>query len=824
MSLSIFLISTALLAYEIILMRIFSITQWHHFAYMIISIALLGFGASGTFVSVFRARLLKRYLFYYRVFSCFFPLSIFLSYYLSQRNRFNPFEIAWNPGQYWFLVEYYLVLFVPFFLAATCIGLLFTRDTEKIGRLYSSNLIGSGCGALGVMGCLQLFHPVLVLYIIVGIACCGAVIAFSDGTTEAKLTLSITQKIILLLLIFGMLPLLLKYDPLSLRAHLTISQYKGLSLARNFPEAQLLTESVSSLGVVHTISSPIIRKAPGISLNYTGTIPSQIALFVDSENAGVISPEKNLDYLDFLPVSLVYHVRPASSALILGAGGGTDVLNALYHGVAAVEAVELNPDIISLVQGRFYEFTSGVYLQPNVSVINQEARGFIESTHSVYDVIQLSLLDSFGASSAGVHALNENYLYTIEAIQQYYSHLTPQGMLSITRWVKFPPRDNLKLFATAVEALEGLGIQDVSQRLISIRSWATSTLLLSKTPFTTEEIAAVRMFCQNRSFDTNYFPGITPGEANRYNQLPSAEYYRSSQALLFGEKEDFYASYPYYIKPARDNSPYFFHFFKWKSLTTLLGAMGRDWIPFVEWGYLVLLATLLQAAIVSLLLILLPLLTLSNLSIPGRYKGSAMLYFFSVGFGYLFIEMVCIQKFTLFLANPVSAVSVVIASFLFFSGLGSYFFDVWSAGSLRQVGLWLRGLKRVHRHVGAFDPLLLIAISGIIGMTLLYNLLLPSVFSWCAGWNSYSKVLLSILVIAPVAFCMGIPFPFGLKHISRKASELVPWAYGINGYASVLSSLIATGIAISSGFLTVFILADLFYMIAAGVLYRSLSS
>jgi spermidine synthase len=822
---SIFLISAAVLAYEIVLMRIFSITQWHHFAYMIISIALLGFGASGTFISLFRARLKKHFLATYRFFSCLFPLSIIACYFLNQQNPFNPFEILWSTRQYFYLLEYYLVLFIPFFLAATCIGLMFTQYTDKIGLVYCYNLIGSGVGAIGIMICLYMVHPVQILYVIVGVALCGTVAAFLDFSPEGRegtrmfffpsrpfAAFAASMYVFIVCLIF----LAVKYDPLGFRNHLNISQYKGLSQAKKFPEAKILAELVSPLGVVHAVSSPIIRNAPGLSLNYTGDLPSQIALFIDSGNAGVITSAVELEFLDFLSSSLVYHVRPASKVLILGAGGGTDVVNALYHQATSVDAVELDSNIIQLVKERFRVFSADLYSRPDVQIINQEARGYIETTHSLYDSIQISLLDSFSASSAGVHALHENYLYTIEALKQYYSHLTPQGILSITRWVKFPPRDNIKLFATAVEALENSGIEDVSQHLISVRSWATCTLLVSKIPFTSREINCVRTFCRERAFDTNYFPGITSEDVNLYNQIPSPEYSHAAQELLFGHREHFYTSYPYFIRPARDESPYFFHFFKWKMLPALLKTMGKEWIPFIEWGYLVLLATLLQAGVISIILIVVPLLALPRKSARFHEKIYTCVYFICLGLGYLFLEMVFIQKFTLFLANPVYAVSVIIASFLISSGFGSLYFESrkskvesrTTCNSQSTTKSPFEGSK------GVFLP-----VGGIIGLSLVYLLSLPTIFSYCSGWSNPFRILITVVLIVPLGFCMGIPFPFGMNQLNIWANQLVPWAYGVNGCASVLSSLIATCIAISWGFPTVILLAGMLYVIAAGTVY-----
>ncbi len=398
------------------------------------------------------------------------------------------------------LVAYYLILFVPFLCGCALPGI----GSELLSRtdwlVYGANLLGSGCGVLGIVACLSTWqHPVLVLYWISAVALLGMSLGWSDSPTRQRRIFPSIP----LLLIWGCLLALtwiaVKTDPLRLRQVLQISEYKGLNQARHFPQAQVLTESVSPLGVVHTVSSPIIRHAPGISLQYTGEIPSQIGLFVDSEQAGAIPDSQYVAYLDFLTSSLSYHIRPAETVLILGAGGGTDVLNALNHGAKTIDAVELNSDIIDLVRYHFAEWTDGLYARPDVRVINQEARGFVEASSARYDTIQISLLDAFGSSVAGVHALHENYLYTVEAVQRYYSRLSPDGILSITRWVKFPPRDSIKLFATVVEALERLNLSIGGTHCV-YQELGNSTLLLSASPFTSEEISIVRTFCQERWF------------------------------------------------------------------------------------------------------------------------------------------------------------------------------------------------------------------------------------------------------------------------------------------------------------------------------------
>jgi hypothetical protein len=280
---SLFLISAAVLAYEMLLMRIFAITQWYHFAYMIISIALLGFGASGTFIAVFRSFFTKHLVAAYRVGAALFSISLILSHVVSRYNRFNPFEIVWDPRQTLYLMEYYVVLFVPFFLAATCVGLMFLRYGDRIGLVYCYNLVGSAIGVAGSIASLYLIHPVLLLYGITGLGI-GSLVATSNSPKLKSIL-----KIVLYAVLLGGSIWAIRSDPLRLRDYLNISPYKGLPQAQKLPEAETLSESVSPLGVVHTVSSPLIRHAPGLSLNYSGEVSTQIGIFVDSGNAGGIT-------------------------------------------------------------------------------------------------------------------------------------------------------------------------------------------------------------------------------------------------------------------------------------------------------------------------------------------------------------------------------------------------------------------------------------------------------------------------------------------------------------------------------------------------------
>ncbi len=787
---SIFLISFSILSYEILLMRIFSIISWSHFAYMVISIALLGFGVSGTFISLLQKGFKKHFYLFFAIFSFLFSLSLPLCFALSQRIPFSPFLIVWYRGEYLRLLEYYLVFLIPFFLGATCIGLSFLKFSQEIPKVYFANLLGSGAGALGIILIMYLLPPISIIGVITVLAFLSAL--FSAINFPRKILVMATIIFSVFILLFFLYP-----------PQPQISQYKGLSVALKLPQAKIISQRFSPLARLDVVKSPAIRYAPGLSLNFKGKIPPQLALFIDADSMCPITNFQgdlsNVRYLDYTTSALPYHLLNEPSVLILGAGGGSEVLTALYHKASSIEAVEVNPQVIDLLQGEYAEFSNHLYSYPQVRVKIAEGRGFMESTDEKYDLIQITLLDSFSSSSAGVYATSESYLYTIEAIKNYIEHLTPEGILSVTRWVKTPPRDGIKMFATAVESLEKMGIKDPSSHLIFIRSWATSTLLIGRSPFTPSQIGTVKKFIEERLFDPIWYPGISSKEVNRYNILNEPYYYEASQRILSEGRKDFYQDYLFYVRPATDDRPYFFHFFKWKSLPYLLKTLGRAWIPFMEWGYIILIATLIQAIGISILLIVLPLFFLKKKKSVLRDKLRIFLYFLCLGVGYMFMEVSFIQKFTLFLFYPIYSVAVVIAGFLIFSGWGSYF------------------SRRIHlKRASTIE----VAVGGIIVISLGYLLWLNDIFAsfiWLPDWL---RILFSVLLIAPLAFFMGMPFPLGLGKVSYNRPLLVPWAWGINGCASVISTVLATILAISGGFNLVIVISLALYALAA-VSFRS---
>lgn len=866
---SVALLSGAALGLEILWMRLLSIAWWHHFAYMVISLALLGYGASGTLLTLFRRRLLPRFRASYAVAATGFGLGAPVSFALAQRVPYSPLEVAWNPGELLGLAAVYLVLAVPFLCAGTAVGLALTRFAAAAGgaagRVYGADLVGAGSGAAAVIGFLFVLPPEEAL-LALGAAGLGAaalavleppVVARRHGVGAALLALAAVG-----LVVVG------PRTPLASWVEPEVSQYKGLAGALRVPGVRVVEERSSPLGLVTVVESEDVplRHAPGLSLATSESPPEQLGIFIDadaltavdrlavpssdgprpprekrpsrdSSPASASSNESSpgegspapcppgLDaerrssfapvaYRDWMSTALPYHLLEHPEVLVLGAGGGGEVASALYHCASRVDAVELDPNVVALVRERFDEFAGHLYRRPEVRLHTAEARGFAAASERRWDLIQVALLDSFTASAAGTHALAESHLYTVEAVGELLDRLAPGGVLAFTRWLEVPPRGAVKLFATAVRALEERGVGAPEERLLLVRSWKTATLVVKERPFTAEELAAARRFARERWFDLAWAPGMEREEANRFNVQEEPYLHDAARAILAGgeTRRRFFERYKFHVEPATDDRPYFFRFFEWGLLPELLALRGRGGTHLLEWGYPVLVATLVQAAVFGLLLIVAPLAVLRR---PSRGRGAGGLadrpgglgrvavYFGCLGLAFLFVEIAFIQRFTLFLAHPLYAVAVVLAGFLVFAGAGSaasgWLGERFPAGGRRPSAVGL-----------AAGSVALLAVA--------YTVVLPPLFDRTAGLPQPAKVALALAVLAPLAFAMGMPFPLGLARTGRREPAWVPWAWAVNGCASVVSAVAATLLAIHFGFTAVVATAAALYLVAAWAL------
>lgn len=786
--LAVALVSAGVLAYEVLLARLFSIIQWYHFAYMVISVALLGYGASGTFLALARDRLGARAEAGFARFAALFGVTAVACFALAERLPFNPLELIWDPRQLLYLLALYAILIVPFFCGAVCIGLALTHFALPVGRIYRADLMGAGIGALGILGLLFLLMPSRALELVGALGLAAAALA----------SLGARARVPALLYALGAVAIAFALPPAWTALHL--SPYKGLSHALRVPGAVVEAERSSPLGLLSVVRSPEVpfRHAPGLSLNNVIEPPAQIGVFTDGDGLSPITAFDGdlapLAYLDFTTAALPYHLLERPEVLILGAGGGADVLLALYHGAPRIDAVELNPELVALVEAHA-AFAGGLYARPEVEVHVGEARGFVAASGRRFDLIQIPLLDAFAAAAAGTLSLHESFVYTIEALETYLAHLKPGGYLAISRWLKLPPRDSPKLFLTALRALERQGIADPARQLALIRGWETTTLLVKNGPLTAADVDRIRAFAAERSFDLAYYPGMVAAEANQYNVLPAPYFFDAAQGLI-GNDAEFVRRYKFDLTPATDDRPYFFDFFKWAALPELWTVSAQSGGALLDWGYLILTATLVQAALLSLVLVLLPLwLGLETRPTAGRWR--IVVYFAAIGFGFLFVEIASIQRFTLFLAHPLYAIGVVLAGFLVFAGIGS--------GLAPTLQARLGG-----RRIGALG----LAIAAIAVLATLYITTLPPLFAALMGLPDPLKIALSLALIAPLAFFMGMPFPLALARIKASTPHLVPWAWAINGCASVLAAILATLVAMTFGTRTLVLAAAALYLLA----------
>ncbi len=794
--LAILLLSAGALAYEILLMRLFSIALWHNFAYMVISLALLGYGASGTVLSLGRVVLLRHFRVAFALASSGFSVGTVICFALAQRVPFNPLELAWDPGQLVALSLLYLLLAIPFFCVAFAIGLSLMRHGGVLHHLYRADLLGAGVGCFGIVALLFLVHPTRALALVSG---SGLVAAALVSWQPRRRLLSTALGMAALAL-----PLVWPADWLAPR----ISEFKSQSQALRVPGSEIIAERSSPLGLLTVVKSGEIplRHAPGLSLGFTGTLPEQIAVFSDADSMTAVTrysedPE-SLSYLEHMTPSLPYALLDEPRVLILGVGGGMEVLSARHHGAAGVDAVELDRQVARLLTDELADFAGPLFAGDSFHLFVEEARSYSVRTHERYDLVQLSLVDSFGAAAAGTHALSESYLYTVEALRTYLDRLQDGGLLAITRWLSLPPRDALKLFATAVVALEQEGVADPDQRLVWIRSWNTSTLLVKNGLFSSHELEVVRNFCAERSFDLAYAPDMREDEANRFLRLPEPYFHLGALELLGPEREAFLRRYKFSLEPATDDRPYYYRFFKWRTLPELWKLRGRGGTPLMQWSYLIVVATLAQATLAGVVLILLPLLARArDLLHPGTLRVG--LYFLTLGLAFLFLEIAFMHRLTIFLGHPLYAIAVVLGSFLVFAGLGS--------GACQ----WLRA--RLEPWGGPFAspgwPALGAALIGLVDLVAL-----PPLLSALIGLSDPLRIAVSIVILAPLAFLMGMPFPLGLAHAAQRHPDWLPWAWAVNGSASVVAAVLATLLAIHLGFVVLLGIGSMLYLAAAYLL------
>ncbi|NIM48659.1 MAG: hypothetical protein GTN62_02835 [Gemmatimonadales bacterium] len=749
---------------------------------------MLGFGAAGALLALsgrIQPRTAEKW--FPRV-AVLAAASLIVSPALVHQTPLDATQLAWNLGQWPRLALVYVFLALPFGIGALAIVLALNAEPQRPGKVYGASFVGSGLGTVAGVGILWLVNPVRALALPALLASVGAASAAHQPLRAA------TRRVVGWATVF-VAALVLAY-PLW---RLDPTPYKGLPQVEAYPDARRVAEPTSPLGWIAAVEARAFRHAPGLSLAYRGEFPTQLALFVDGELAGAATawPDDSSRFavLDWLPSALPYALDSLERVLVVGAGGGIEVSNALAHRARSVTAVELLPDLVALTR-TFPPGPTNDRNDPRISWVIADARAFTASTRETFDLVTLGPTAGLGTAAAGVHALNEDFLHTVQAYVGYLELLRGGGVLAITRWLTIPPRETVRVILTAAEALRRVVPEQVSTGLVVARSWGTATVLAKPSGFTPQEINALRDWARSRQFDIDWYPGIdvpAPG----FHLLDEPTLYQAAQAAVSGTSAAaaFSSAYPFEVTPASDARPYPHHFLRAGAVGAFLERGQGSWLPFAEWGYIALFATLGQSLVLAILLLLIPAIVRTRTAFSLRLVP-LLVYFTAIGLAYLAAEIAAIQQLSLLLGHPVYAVAAVLTALLTCSGFGSIWSDRVGDDRGWQVGVGLA-----------------------VALALLAVLMLPLVHVFQPAHLAL-RVVLTILVLAPLAFLMGLPFPLGLRAYAAGDTARVAWAWAANGFASVVAAPLAALIALEAGSPALLLVAATAYAVA-GILHRA---
>ncbi len=774
------LVSSALIGFQLVLMQLLSLVQWYHFAYMVISVALLGFGAAGTVLSLARSWFLRRFhlVVPLAMIGCgaAMPTAAWLAASDTALARFDSYLLFVDAGQFGSLVVTYLLFFIPFFLGALAVGLMLVRFSKEAGTYYFANLLGSGVGALLALALMWVLPPPLLPPAIGLVAVASGVLVI-----PRRYRLRLVPAAVVALLVCGWF-LLQPFEPQR-------SQFKDLSKTLDMPGAEIATARSSPYGLVEVVSAPALRYAPGLSLTYRGDIPVQKAVFNNGNWYGpVTAAADSVHLLDYSTAVLPYVVDSPRVVLDLHARTGSNAAQALTHGAKAVTAVEPHESVLSLLRNELAPETDSLLQHPAVTVRAEEPRTYLAATRDSFALITQPIVGAFGGT-LGLFALQEQYGLTVEAFGEMWRRLDAGGMISVTSWMDYPYRNPLKLLATLVRTLHEAGVDAPRRHLAAWRSWGTVTFVATRAPLDDEALARIREAARALSFDPLLLPGIRAEERMRSNALQDTTFFEFIDRIVAGDRA-FLDQYDFDIAPATDDHPYFSQFLKWRTVPRLIDEIGRSSFPFMELGTLVTAATFVQIFFVAILLIILP---LFRRGWAGGGKAWTLVYFSGLGIGYLFVEMVLIQRFVLYLGHPIYAVAAVLAAILIFSGIGS----------------------SVSQRLGVTPAAMATAAGTVALLIALYALFLMPLLRATISLPLFLKGFLALLIVGAPAFVMGMPFPFGLRFLTERRRSHVPWAWAINGCLSVMSAALAALLAVQLGFVAVMLFAAAAYGVVA---------
>ena len=780
---TIFLVSLSTLAFEVLLARVFSIGQWNHLSFMVISIALFGFAASGTFLSILEGRNKAWSL---RLSGTAAPATISLLFTFTALFSFlaltalplDYFRLPIQPAQSVYLMTAYILLALPFFFSGLLIALGYAAAPQKSGLIYFATMGGSACGAalpailLPWLGEERLLIASVSLPLVFSLFFGLRHQPMHQRSAVTRIGPAICA--VILILCAGLL-----MSPMgSAIISVTPSPYKALSQILQFPNTTVVESTTGIRGRNERVKTPHIRFAPGISLKYTQALPQQHAIFRDGDNQFVfyhLSSPGDAQFAMHTVSFCGYHlVSNPEDVLVIENNGGLAIACALASGASNVKIAVNNPHIARAVQHHYH-----------LPAINRNPRAYLAQTDEKFQVIQV---EDWGTSIPGSDALNQHHLLSIDAFSQYIKHLTPDGVVVVSRRLLLPPANTVRLWATAYESLKQAGIRDPRTHMAMLRNWDTFTLIVSAAPLDDPE--KIIQFARDRNFDVVFLPEVNRDDVNRFNIYDAPFHFNEidqlAKAYSLGKQKTYLNQYLLDVVPQSDNRPFPGRFLKWHKLKALYKSMGSRLYGLLMSGEIVVFVVFLEALLVSILLLFVPqVMILKNRRRPAGFR---MLYFFGAGIGFMFVELFFIKRFIILFGDPVISFTVVLCGVLAFSGLG---------------GLWAQTKKITGIR---YAMIALVAVLAITAATA--DLIIGRMLALTNPW----RYLGAFLFLLPAGFLMGLPFPLGMRWLLPDPAQR-SYAWSVNGCASVLASIAAAQIALSFGIAHIMGLAILAYIV-----------
>lgn len=781
-----FLVTLSTLMYEILLTRIFSVSMRYHFAFMAISVALFGITLGATLVYLapryFEAERAKSQLALSALlFGVWMVLSLAIHLQIPNRGDAATMNLP--------VILTYLVISVPFVFGGICITLVLTRFPRQISSLYGIDLLGSSLGCAAIVGLLKWVDGLNAVVVCGFLAGAGSILFALDSRRKRVRAFAAAGCLLLGAFLVLNFALTLRHaSPLEMK------WVKGHKIAD-----PPLYEKWNSFSRILVYGNPDDLQLPvgmGVSPNYRPTQPiSRLQLDIDSDAStemarftGDLAPH---EYLKYDVVNMVHHLRKNADVCVIGSGGGRDILSALAFDQKSILGIEINEEIVKAVDQEYGDYTGHLDRNPKVNIVADEARSYITRSKEPFDIIQVSMIDTWAATAAGAFVLSENSLYTVEAWSVFLERLKPNGILSFCRWYYvFYPGEMYRLVSLARAALLANGAEDPRDHMILIRCLplmgetrrlanGLGVLLVSRDPFSLEDLREIQALTDSLGFELVLAPNFATDP---------------NFALLASADPDPVAVDSMLINanPPTDDSPFFFNMLTVKELfdprVYQLGALSFNLKAVKTLGVLLVTVTVL-----SVLFILIPLAAASR---HGRYRGSLSLFMFfaAIGLGFMMIEVSQMQRLIIFLGHPSYGLTVILFSLLLGSGLGSMSTRAIDVSNLKTRATTRLGLL-----------FLVVTLFGFLTMWIL-----PA----CRGAATPVRVGLAILLLFPMGFLMGNAFPLGMKAAGTNWGSLTPILFGVNGAMSVFASVLAVVIALLLSISTSFWVGALCYLVA----------